>query len=131
MHRKYLQLAALLGGLAVILGAFGAHGLRTMVPEQAVAIFEKGVTYQFYHVFALALTAIAWKEFPNKWLRYAANLFVAGIVCFSGSLYALTWLTTGSLPTWVKLVGPVTPLGGLCFIGGWVCLFTGLGQKKG
>ncbi|RFM28830.1 DUF423 domain-containing protein [Deminuibacter soli] len=130
MHRKYLQLAAVLGALAVILGAFGAHKLRELVSPESVTIFEKGVTYQFYHVFALALTAVLWKEFPNKWLRNAANLFIGGIVCFSGSLYALTWLTAGSFGQLIKVVGPVTPVGGLCFIAGWACLVAGLRRKE-
>lgn len=130
MHRKYLQIAALLGALAVILGAFGAHALHRMVPESSVEIFEKGVTYQFYHVFAIAFAAIVGKEFPNKRILYAANFFISGIVCFSGSLYALTWLTATNNEGLMRIAGPVTPLGGLFFIAGWICLLAGLSQKK-
>ncbi len=129
MHKGYLKTAAFLGGLAVILGAFGAHKLKQLVPEPAVAIFETGVRYQFYHVFAIALAGLVWKEYPGKWIKSAAALFVAGIICFSGSLYLLTWLTANgsSAAAWV---GPITPLGGLLLIAGWICLLMGIGTKK-
>jgi uncharacterized membrane protein YgdD (TMEM256/DUF423 family) len=131
MHKAFFKLAAILGALAVILGAFGAHGLKKVAPEQAVAIFETGVKYQFYHVFALLITALAWKEYPNKWLQYAGTVFVLGIILFSGSLYALTALTVsaqplGNLPPLAKIIGPVTPLGGVFFIAGWLLLAKGV-----
>lgn len=136
MHKAFFKLAAVLGALAVILGAFGAHGLKKVAPEQAVAIFETGVKYQFYHVFALLATALAWREYPNKWLQYAGTVFVLGIILFSGSLYALTAITvsaqsSGSLPSVAKIIGPVTPIGGLFFIAGWLLLVKGVaGSSK-
>ncbi|BAV08393.1 Uncharacterized membrane protein YgdD, TMEM256/DUF423 family [Filimonas lacunae] len=134
MHKPFFKLAAFLGALAVILGAFGAHKLKEIVPAPALAIFETGVKYQFYHVFALLITALAWKEFPNKWLQYAGTLFVLGIILFSGSLYVLTWLTAasegGPLPAIGKVIGPVTPVGGLFFIAGWLLLAKGVMEHK-
>lgn len=128
MHKGYLKLAAFLGGLSVILGAFAAHGLKQMAPDTAVAIFETGVRYQFYHVFALALAGILWKEYPGALVKAAGILFVAGTVCFSGSLYLLTYFSTTGKPG-AAWVGPVTPLGGVLFIAGWICLLLGIGKK--
>jgi uncharacterized membrane protein YgdD (TMEM256/DUF423 family) len=84
--------AALLGALSVILGAFGAHGLKKYVPEDTISTFETGVRYQFYHVFALLAVAVLMEKFPGRWLRLAGYFFLIGIVLFSGSLYALTAL---------------------------------------
>ena len=78
MHKSFLRTAALLGALAVALGAFGAHSLRGRISDIAVNTFETGVRYHFYHVIALAMVAMLYKEFPNKWLRYAGDLFIAG-----------------------------------------------------
>ena len=128
MHKGYLRLAMLLGALAVILGAFGAHGLKKVAPEYAVSIFETGVRYQFYHVFALALTAILWKEYPNKWILRAGVVFVIGMAFFSGSLYLLTWFISAQV-NGSRWVGPVTPVGGLFLIAGWICLALGINQK--
>ncbi len=104
------------GGLAVALGAFGAHGLRARLTPDLLAIYETGVRYQMYH--ALALLAVAWvaSRWPGTVLTaWAGWAFVTGTVLFSGSLYTLA-LTDR---TWF---GAVTPLGGLAFIAGWVCL---------
>ena len=127
MHRWFLMVAALLGALSVALGAFAAHGLKQIVPAETVATFETGVRYQFYHVFALLSVAILYEKFPGALLRWAGNCFQIGIVLFSGSLYLLTFLKLqGS--TAVKFAGPVTPLGGVFFIAGW--LFILLAAKK-
>jgi uncharacterized membrane protein YgdD (TMEM256/DUF423 family) len=117
-------LGALLGFLAVALGAFGAHALRSRVPPALVATFETGVRYQMYH--ALALLACAWALERDRataghgprsrpMAQAAAWLFLLGIVFFSGSLYALV---LSGQPWW----GAVTPLGGLAFLAGWACL---------
>ena len=125
MHKGFLRTASLLGALAVALGAFGAHALKGRISDQAVNTFETGVRYQFYHVLALVMLAILYKEFKNRWLVFSGNLFVAGILLFSGSLYALTFLqlAAGSSFTWI---GVITPFGGLAFIGGWFCLLMGV-----
>jgi uncharacterized membrane protein YgdD (TMEM256/DUF423 family) len=128
MHRKFLIIAALLGGLSVILGAFTAHKLKEVLTEQSLSIFETGVRYQFYHVFALFAVGILYKEFTNKWLFRSGILFCLGIFFFSGSLYFLAFfpelITSGF--KWLYLIAP---LGGLCFIVGWIFLAIGLSKK--
>jgi uncharacterized membrane protein YgdD (TMEM256/DUF423 family) len=129
MHKVFLRLAAFLGAFSVMLGAFAAHGLKKNVNADAVLIFETAVRYQFYHVFALALTAILYKEYLNKWLKRAGILFVLGIVFFSGSLYILTYAAAVNFQG-LKFVGVVTPIGGLLFIGGWLCLGAGIKRDR-
>lgn len=117
----FFQLAGLLGALAVGIGAFGAHGLKPLLSQYQLDIFEKGVQYHFIHTLALLATALQMSKYPqNRSLRLAAWLFVAGILAFSGSLYLLACRDLIAFP--VAWAGPVTPLGGLCFIGGWVAL---------
>lgn len=106
-------LAALLGVMA---GAFGAHGLRQIVSARGLEVFQTGVTYQIYHALALlAVSMLAGFGLPRRWLIACAVLFVVGILLFSGSLYGLVLMD-------LRMLGPVTPIGGLCFMAGWVCL---------
>ncbi len=128
MHRGYLKTAAFLGALSVMLGAFASHKLKQMVTPDAVAIFETGVRYQFYHVGALALAALIYREYPNKLISAAGILFMLGIGFFSGSLYALTYTTANNI-TGFEWVGPFTPIGGVFFICGWLCLSLGVNYK--
>ncbi len=127
MHKTYLKTAAFLGALTVILGAFAAHKLKSLVSDVAVNTFETGVRYQFYHVFALLAVGMLYASYPNKLLKAAGWLFIVGIIFFSGSLYLLTYKEAAVLPG-LKWVGPITPIGGVFFIAGWVCL--ALGIKK-
>ena len=127
MHKGYIRTAAFLGALSVILGAFAAHKLKSLVAETVVTTFETGVRYMFYHVFALFAVGILYQSFPNKLLKTAGTLFIAGIVLFSGSLFLLTYKEALVLPGF-KWAGPITPIGGACFIAGWGCL--GLGIKE-
>lgn len=127
MHKGYLRIAAFLGGLSVLLGAFAAHGLKKYADDHVLSIFETGVRYQLYHVFALSLTAILFKEFRNKWIEWAGAFFILGTILFSGSLYLLTYISIWGMHGW-SWVGPVTPIGGIFFIAGWV--FMALGIKK-
>ncbi len=121
MNKKFLQWGALLGALSVALGAFGAHGLKKIVPPDTVATFETGVRYQFYHAVAILLIGMLAEKFPGKSLRYAGNSMLAGILLFSGSLYALTALkATGDVG--LGGLGLITPVGGLFFIAGWLLL---------
>lgn len=129
MHKGYLKTAALLGALSVGMGAFAAHTLKATVSEYVLGIFETSVRYQFYHVIALLLLGILYKEFPGKLLRWSGKLFIAGIILFCGSLYLLTFIKAAEITSY-NWVGAITPLGGLCFIAGWVCLFMGIFQKK-
>jgi uncharacterized membrane protein YgdD (TMEM256/DUF423 family) len=125
MDRTYLRIAFILGAITVALGAFGAHGLKGKVSNDAVEVFKTGVLYQFIHVFALAIAGILCKEFTNKWIRTSGIFFLLGILMFSGSLYVLTYATATVSPNF-KWVGPITPIGGLMFIVGWICLALGV-----
>ena len=125
MHKAFLIIASILGALSVILGAFGAHALKQIVPPESVATFETGVRYQFYHTFALFAVAILFQAFPGKWLLWSGWMFVIGIVLFSGSLYLLTALK-GTNTVGLKGIGIITPFGGLFFIAGWLCLLVAI-----
>jgi uncharacterized membrane protein YgdD (TMEM256/DUF423 family) len=129
MHKTFLQVAAFLGAITVAMGAFGAHGLKKLVGDTVVTTFETGVRYQFYHVFALLAVGVLYQYFPNKLLKTAGNLFLAGMLLFSGSLYILTLKSAMNLDG-LKWVGPITPFGGVCFIAGWICLGLGIAKTK-
>jgi uncharacterized membrane protein YgdD (TMEM256/DUF423 family) len=116
MDRTFLLLGSVLGFLGVAFGAFGAHALKARLSPDMLAVFETGVRYQMYHVFAVLIVAAAIGHIGNaRVLVIAGWLFVAGIVVFSGSLYALA--LTGS-----RGLGAITPIGGLLFLAGWAVL---------
>lgn len=123
MHKNFLKIAFILGAVAVVLGAFGAHGLKKLVSPEAVNTFDTGVRYLFYHVFALAITAILFEKYPGKPLLWAARFFLIGILLFSGSLFLLTALKATNT-VGLSGIGAITPIGGLFFIAGWVSLVT-------
>ena len=129
MQKSFLKLAALLGAISVVLGAFGAHTLKQSISEKSLLTFETGVRYQFYHAIALLFTGILYKEFSNKSLLWAGRMFSLGILLFSGSLYflAIVNLTENA---GLKGIGAITPLGGACFITGWILLFIGVSKKN-
>lgn len=110
-----LSCAALSAMLAVILGAFAAHGLKSRLSETLLNTFQTGVQYQMYHSLALILLVVLYRQIPQSLLLYSAGFMCAGIVLFSGSLYMLAL-------TQIKWFGPVTPMGGVCFIIGWALL---------
>ncbi|WP_121357087.1 DUF423 domain-containing protein [Flavisolibacter nicotianae] len=128
MQKIFLIIGAVLAGLAVALGAFGAHGLKKVVSPENVAIYQTGVQYQMYHALALMLVGILSERIINNYLSYAGVLFVAGVIFFSGSLYLIVSLyaMNKSVPT---AVGILTPIGGLFFILGWICLLVSLLKK--
>jgi uncharacterized membrane protein YgdD (TMEM256/DUF423 family) len=116
MDRLFFALGSLSAGLAVALGAFGAHVLKSRLAADMLANFETGVRYQMYH--ALALLAVAWavSRWAGSSLPAAAGwLFVAGTLLFSASLYLLAL-------SGVRWLGAITPLGGVAFVAGWLCL---------
>lgn len=115
MERLFVTLGAFSAAIAVAAGAFGAHALRARLEPRMLETFETATRYQMYH--ALALFAVAWvaSRAPSSLVNWSGWLFVAGTVLFSGSLYALVF-------TGVRALGAITPLGGVCFIAGWVCL---------
>jgi len=130
MNRKFLIAGALLGGLAVVLGAFAAHGLKKIVDPDGVAVFQTGVQYQMYHVLALLAVGILYETYPNRLIHRLGMFFIGGTVLFSGSLYLLTILKIIDLPG-VKAAGVVTPFGGVLFIVGWCLLLLGVsGNSK-
>jgi len=116
MSKLFLLFGSLSAGLAVILGAFGAHGLRGKLPENLFSAFETGVQYQMYHALALMIVGVLVQFHPaSNLLKWSGALFILGSLLFSGSLYGLVL-------TQIKLFGPVTPLGGVAFIAGWLLL---------
>jgi uncharacterized membrane protein YgdD (TMEM256/DUF423 family) len=116
VDRTFLLAAAVFGFLGVAFGAFGAHALKNRLSPDMLAIFETAVRYQMYHVFALlGVAAAIGHAGAARLLTLAGWAFVAGIVVFSGSLYALALTGTG-------ILGAITPIGGLAFLIGWACL---------
>jgi uncharacterized membrane protein YgdD (TMEM256/DUF423 family) len=116
MDRTFLLIGSILGFLGVALGAFGAHGLRSRVSAEMLAVFETGVRYHMYHVLALLIVAAAIGSIGSARLLVLAGWsFVGGILIFSGSLYALALSD-------VRMLGAITPVGGLLFLIGWACL---------
>lgn len=129
MSNKIIALAALLGAVAVVLGAFGAHSLKAVLAPEQLQTFETGVRYHFYHAIATFLAGIAYQLSNQIWFRRAAQMFIVGIFCFSGSLYLLAnreWL---GIAHW-RFLGPITPIGGLLFIVGWLMMSIGAWQPK-
>jgi uncharacterized membrane protein YgdD (TMEM256/DUF423 family) len=128
MHKVYLIIGTVLAGLSVVLGAFGAHGLKQIVPPETVATYQTGVQYQIYHAFALILVGILYERFPNNFVNYAGMFFIAGVVLFSGSLYLLASMKAMNR-VGLSGVGIITPIGGLLFITGWILLLVGIVRK--
>lgn len=128
MYKVFFQSATLLGALSVALGAFGSHALKKMAPAETIAIFETGVRYQFYHVFALIAVAFLYKDFPNQYVYWSGCLFISGIVFFSGSLYLLTYKQIAGAD-YLAWVGPITPLGGLQLIIAWILFLLGVAKN--
>lgn len=129
MHKGFLIYSAILGALSVILGAFGAHGLKKIVPAEIIPTFETGVRYQMYHVFALLAVGILFEKFSSKYLIYAGNSFLIGMLLFSGSLYVITLLKATST-VGLKGIGIITPIGGLFLVAGWILLAIGIMQSS-
>ncbi|MDP7518264.1 MAG: DUF423 domain-containing protein [Arenicellales bacterium] len=115
MKLNWFAIGAIAAAIGVMLGAFGAHALKPRVAEDLLSIFEIGVRYHMYH--ALALLAVAWAagRWPGNWVNASGWLFVIGILIFSGSLYLMA--LSGA-----RWLGAITPIGGLCFILGWIAL---------
>src|ERR1700748_2210807 len=102
MYKPAIAWGAVMGAIAVILGAFGAHALKQLLAADPLAVYETEVRYQFYHCFALLATGIIYSSYPAKGLRAATLLFVTGILFFSGSLYAMSLLSINNIS-----IGPV------------------------
>jgi uncharacterized membrane protein YgdD (TMEM256/DUF423 family) len=110
-----LAFSAISGAISIILGAFAAHALKDEIGLESLGYFKTAVYYQLFHSIAALAFAMFYRSWKNEWLIWGARSFATGIILFSGSLYVLAL-------TDIKWVGPITPLGGLFFIAGWVCL---------
>ena len=115
MQSLWLPLSALFGFLGVALGAFGAHALRQRLDSDMLRVWETAVNYQFWHALALLGVGLLLLRGASGWLNASGLLFAVGIVLFSGSLYALAL-------SGIRVLGAITPLGGLLFLAGWACL---------
>lgn len=123
-QRSGLLTGVVFAGLAVAIGAFGAHALRPLLEANArTETFELAVRYQFYHAFAILFTGMLMIHFPSRYLKNAVLCFAAGILVFSGSLYALSL-------SGVRVLGAITPIGGVLFIAGWLLLYLGINAKR-
>ncbi|MDG0790280.1 DUF423 domain-containing protein [Cohnella ginsengisoli] len=115
--KKYVGIGAVVAGLAVAFGAFGAHSLKETLSEHDLEVFETGVRYQMYHGLGILLVALLSERLPSalKLTRWSARLLLIGTVLFSGSLYLLAL-------SGIDWLGAITPLGGVAFLAGWACL---------
>jgi uncharacterized membrane protein YgdD (TMEM256/DUF423 family) len=127
MYKSVLFFAAILAAFSVAIGAFGAHALDGLLTEKFQKIYETAVRYQMYHSLALCICGILLYLKPNKFFKLASNLFIVGTILFSGSLYLLVFFQLKQISNF-NFIGAITPLGGICFISGWICL--ALGTKK-
>ncbi|WP_298411760.1 DUF423 domain-containing protein [Hydrotalea sp.] len=130
MHRGFLKTGAWLGAITIILGAFGAHTLKKWVDVDALNAYETGIYYQMFQVLAIFLIGVLYKSFPGKWMRFSGRFFAVGILFFSGSLYAITFLRAMHNNSAFNIIGPITPIGGLFFILGWVCMAVAIHRKN-
>jgi len=114
-NRNALFIGAIFMALAVLLGAFGAHALKNSLSPEMLAVYKTGVEYQFYHALGLLLIGSMGFHIDSKWLKRSGLLLTIGILLFSGSLYVLSL-------TGIKVIGAITPIGGVSFVAGWICL---------
>ena len=121
MSRTFLLWGSIHALFAVALGAFGAHGLKQFATETALQTWNTAAQYHFYHALAVLIIGILVKDYPKA--KLAGQLMLAGIVIFSGSLYALAL-------SQIKILGAITPVGGLCFLLGWLWLVQVFWQAK-
>ncbi len=127
VDHSVLVIAAVLGALAVISGAFGAHALKSVLDASLMQVYQTAVNYHLAHTLALGLIGLLLRlpgngELAQRWYRRAALLFVFGLLLFCGSLYALS--LSGQ-----RWLGMITPLGGVCFIAGWLTLAFGASKR--
>jgi len=124
MQRKLMIIGAIMAMLSVVIGAFGAHMLEPIVGEDAMKVYETGVQYHMAHALGIILIAVvAGLRGDSRKLAWAGWLLFAGIILFSGSLYVLTL-------TGIKELGAITPIGGVAFIAGWICLIAEAAARK-
>jgi uncharacterized membrane protein YgdD (TMEM256/DUF423 family) len=122
MFRTTIAWGCGLLALAVGLGAFGAHGLKNVIGSDAIAQWHTGVEYHFIHSLGLLILASLSDRLPEGPLRWVRGLFLFGVAAFCGSLYLLSTRDLTGFNAMVKVLGPITPIGGLAFMAGWVLL---------
>lgn len=123
-HKSLLLICGILGALAVGLGAFSAHGLKDLLPLDRLHTYNTGISYHFYHLVSLFTLSVLIKNNKSKWLKIAAWCFILGIIFFSGSLYVLATRDLIGLSNY-RWLGPITPIGGIFFILGWISICIG------
>jgi len=135
MRKKYLLFFALSGGMAVLLGAFSSHYLKSLVQKGEISFasldaFKTAVLYQFIQSFQIGISSVLFKDEENQTLRWALRCSSWGMILFSGSIYILV---TGEIlkTDYLKALGPVTPLGGILMIVSWFLLFLHIRNQKG
>lgn len=121
MSKNFLRIAFIFAFLGVTLGAFAAHGLKTVLSDYQIGIFQTGVRYQFYHAFAIMIAYLLSAHLSVKHTQWAATCFTIGILLFSGSLYGLACHHLMGIEI-KAILGPLTPIGGVFFIVGWILL---------
>lgn len=127
MNKNVLILGVILGGLSVMFGAFGAHGLKELISAESIKVFETGVRYQMYHALLLLFVGNS-NVLSNKTKQILFYLILLGVIFFSGSLYALS---TNVLTAFdFKIIGFVTPIGGLFLISAWILLLIKFLKKR-
>ena len=114
-NQTILISGAIFMALGVLLGAFGAHALKTILSPEMLAVYKTGVEYQFYHALGLLLIGVIGFQIKSKYLNWSGLFITIGIILFSGSLYVLTL-------SGIKAIGAITPIGGLSFVAGWIFL---------
>lgn len=129
VNRFFIIWGSALAALSVALGAFGAHSLKAVLEPDQLQVFETGVKYQMYHSIALILVGLIYNKISSQTIAYAGYSFMTGIVLFSGSLYLLSLKNILGIESW-KFLGPITPLGGVGFILGWVLLLLSVLKNK-
>ncbi|MCO5231666.1 MAG: DUF423 domain-containing protein [Chitinophagales bacterium] len=122
MIKTIFTTASIFGALSVAFGAFAAHGLKGQLDPYSLEIFQKGVEYQNHHALALLAIGLIAIKFPGQLIGFAANFMTAGVLLFSGSLYLLATRSILGIDEWAKILGPITPIGGLFLITSWILL---------
>lgn len=124
MQKPFLILGALICLLAIVMGAFGAHMIENQFGERSSDIFDTAATYQMYHGLAILITCLISTQLKSKLFKIAIYFFLIGTICFSGSLYLLAFKTI--IGPAIHYVGPITPIGGLLYIIGWMLFIVGV-----
>lgn len=130
MQRFLLFSGTLLAAIGVILGAFGAHALKAKLTAEQLHVFQTGIHYHFYHAIGIIIAGMLLYKIESPLVNYSGIAFIVGIIFFSGSLYLLSTSSITGLDNYRSILGPITPLGGLSFILGWVFLAVAIFKTK-